>query len=166
MFRNILCTVLFYSVLFTSYSASAAIINLTSTITGDQADAGNGTGSTGTGEGTMTFDDVSKELSWEISWTGLVDENAAHFHGPALPNQNAGVQVNIGVAANPAIGSAILDDAQASDLLDGLWYINIHTDAFPSGEIRGQVTVVPIPAAVWLFGSGLILLIGLGRNKS
>ena len=29
-----------------------------------------------------------------------------------------------------------------------------------------QVQAVPIPATVWLFGSGLITLIGLGRRKS
>ncbi len=33
----------------------------------------------------------------------------------------------------------------------GFWYI--------------EGTVVPVPAAVWLFGSGLIALIGFGRNK-
>ena len=31
--------------------------------------------------------------------------------------------------------------------------------------IGGSVTVVPVPAAVWLFGSGLIGLIGVARRK-
>lgn len=31
--------------------------------------------------------------------------------------------------------------------------------------IDGAVTVVPIPAAVWLFGSGLLGLIGMARRK-
>ncbi|MGZ3391894.1 MAG: CHRD domain-containing protein, partial [Isosphaeraceae bacterium] len=30
-----------------------------------------------------------------------------------------------------------------SGLEAGDTYINIHTEAFPSGEIRGQITVVP-----------------------
>ena len=34
------------------------------------------------------------------------------------------------------------------------------------GYIDGSVTVVPVPVAAWLFGSGLISLIGLARRKS
>jgi hypothetical protein len=143
----------------------AAIVNLTSFIDGAQANAGAGTGSTGTGSATMTLDDTTLLFNWNITWSGLVSEIAAHFHGPALPNQNAGVQVGIGVASNPAISSATLTAAQTADLLAGLWYINIHTAANPGGEIRGQVSAIPVPAAVWLFGSGLLGLIGMARRK-
>ncbi len=59
-----------------------------------------------------------------------------HFHGPALPNQNAGVQVGTGVAGPPVIGNAILNDSQEADLLAGLWYLNLHTNTDPGGEIR------------------------------
>ena len=118
----------------------------------------------------MTFDDVTNLFSWDISWSSL-DGNitVAHFHGPALPDQNAGVQVNFGAISgltSPSIGSAAITDSQANDLLAGLWYINIHSDLFPAGEIRGQVQVVPIPAAIWLFGSGLLGLIGMARRKT
>ena len=142
----------------------AAIVNLTSTIDGAQANAGVGTGSAGTGFATMTLDDATLLFSWNIAWSG-VNATLAHFHGPALPNQNAGVQVGISVAANPAISSTTLSAAQATDLLAGLWYINIHTADFPGGEIRGQVSTIPIPAAVWLFGSGLLGLVGMARRK-
>ncbi|MBI5783055.1 MAG: VPLPA-CTERM sorting domain-containing protein, partial [Gammaproteobacteria bacterium] len=30
----------------------------------------------------------------------------------------------------------------------------------------GDVAVVPVPAAVWLFGSGLLGLIGVARRKA
>ena len=142
----------------------AVTVNLTSTIDGAQANAGAGTGSAGTGFATMTLDDATLLFSWNVAWSG-VDETLAHFHGPALPNQNAGVQVSIDVAANPAISSTTLSAAQAEDLLAGLWYINIHTVAFPGGEIRGQVSTIPIPAAVWIFSSGLLGLIGIARRK-
>ena len=39
----------------------------------------------------------------------------------------------------------------------------LDTGQFDSWEIN--VTVVPVPAAVWLFGSGLIGLIGIARRK-
>ena len=158
----------FSACLFSLYihSANAAIINLDAFIDGAQANVGIGTGSLSTGSAAMTFDTDTLQLRWNITWTPLVSgETAAHFHGPALPNENAGVQVGIGVASNPAIGQAILSAPQQSDLLNGLWYINIHSNDNPGGEIRGQVNVVPVPAAVWLFGSGLFCLFGLARRK-
>jgi len=33
------------------------------------------------------------------------------------------------------------------------------------GAKLGEITVVPVPAAVWLFGSGLIGLVGVARRK-
>ncbi len=37
-------------------------------------------------------------------------------------------------------GSATLTDTQASDMLAGKWYVNIHTATNKGGEIRGQLT--------------------------
>jgi hypothetical protein len=34
---------------------------------------------------------------------------------------------------------ATLTPEQATQLLGGQWYVNIHTEANPGGEIRGQV---------------------------
>ena len=144
----------------------AATVNLVATIDGLQANAGAGTGSTGTGSATMTFDDITNLFSWDISWSGLTGtETNAHFHGPATPSQNAGVQVPIDYTSNPSIGFATISGTQAGDLLAGLWYINIHTVTNLGGEIRGQVQVVPIPAALYLFGSGLLGLVGMARRK-
>lgn len=136
--------------------AYATTTHLVATIDGAQANAGGGTGSPGTGSATMTYDDATGVFSWNISWSGLVGtETFAHFHGPALPNQNAGVQVNfaaISGLASPSIGETMISPAQAADLLNDLWYINIHTTVEAGGEIRGQVTVdgtVPVDESTW-----------------
>ena len=98
----------------------------------------------GSGSANMTFDSSSNQLSWSIQFSGLSGPaSAAHFHGPALGGVNAGVQVNIGDISgldSPMNGSAVLSAEQASSLLDGMMYINIHTESNPNGEIRGQVT--------------------------
>ncbi len=94
----------------------------------------------GHGAASLSLDRNSKTLSWEITYTGLTAEaRAAHFHGPAAPDANAGVAVPIQISASPMKGSAVLTDAQVADLLAGRYYINIHTAANQAGEIRGQV---------------------------
>ena len=94
-----------------------------------------------TGTANVTYDTVSKQLSWTVTFSGLTgDATAAHFHGPAGPGETAKVLVPIGnKPASPATGSATLTDEQAADLLAGRWYINVHTAANRPGEIRGQV---------------------------
>ena len=100
------------------------------------------TTSSGSGTADLDYDAASKKLSWKLSYSGLSGPaTAAHFHGPAESGKNAGVAVAIPNATpSPVQGSATLTDAQATDLLAGKYYINIHTQANPGGEIRGQVT--------------------------
>ncbi|PCK05300.1 MAG: CHRD protein [Alteromonadaceae bacterium] len=146
--------------------ASAGVINLTATIDGAQANAGAGSGSSGMGMADMTLDDVSKMFSWNIWWQDLSGAvSSAHFHGPALPDQNTGVQVSIGDISSPSMGMAMISDSQIDDLLAGLWYINIHTVMHPGGEIRGQVNVVPEPEALILLGVALLALSLIRRRR-
>jgi hypothetical protein len=96
------------------------------------------TDSAATGSADVTLDTDTKKLSWTVTSTGLSGEaTAAHFHGPAAPDANAGPVVDISAAL--AKGSADINDQQLADLQAGKWYINIHTEKFPDGEIRGQV---------------------------
>ncbi len=148
--------------------SQAASYSLYATLDGSQVP----TISPGTGTGLMTYDDATNQLNWNTSFSGLLaGATAAHFHGPAAPNTNAGVQVTIplggfmNMTSGTLIGAATITEAQETQLLSDLWYINIHTSSYPGGEIRGQVQVVPLPAAVWLFGSGLLGLGALIRRR-
>jgi hypothetical protein len=51
---------------------------------------------------------------------------------------NGPVKQPIGISS-PDKASAVLTRVNAADLAQLLWYVNIHTGAFPGGEIRGQV---------------------------
>jgi len=95
----------------------------------------------GTGKVTATLDRKTHTLTYEVTYDGLSGPAAAaHFHGPAAPGKNGGVQVPIQPPlASPIHGAAKLSAQQAKELLDNKWYVNIHTQANKGGEIRGQV---------------------------
>jgi hypothetical protein len=113
--------------------------------------------SPGSGWGMVTLDTDTNLVSWNITFQNLVaPATAAHLHGPANYGQNAGVQVGLGTPVSPIIGSTTISATQESQLLGGLWYVNIHSSAFPGGEIRGQV--VPEP--------GMLALLGLAASTA
>jgi hypothetical protein len=101
------------------------------------------TNSSGTGSLEATLDKQTNMLSWSVKYSGLSGPaTAAHFHGPAIAGESAGVALPIaGKLDSPIKGEATLTPEQTADLLAGKWYVNVHTAADPNGEIRGQVVV-------------------------
>ncbi|XAH25764.1 CHRD domain-containing protein [Xylophilus sp. GW821-FHT01B05] len=99
--------------------------------------------SSGTGTLQAWYSKETGSLRWRLTYTGLSGAaTAAHFHGPAAVGANAGVLVPIGAPyTGSQEGVSAITPAQASDLLAGRWYVNVHTQQHPGGEIRGQVTV-------------------------
>lgn len=90
----------------------------------------------------VEFSGLSNVISWRINLFRLSSPSTlAHFHGPANETETAPVEIEIsgGQLAEPETGSAQLNAQQVDDLLDGMWYINIHTTNNPAGELRGQV---------------------------
>lgn len=129
--------------------AQAAVKWFQADLDGTQA----ATGSFATGKALVSYNDVSGQLTWTVSWKDIFGStDALHFHGPAAPGADAGVQLNIGTASNPISGSATLTAAQAADLQNRLWYINLHTSDFSAGEIRGQV--LPALTNYWNLNEG------------
>jgi hypothetical protein len=122
----------------------AEVINLSAELSGGAEVPANDSGGTGTLE--ATYDTETMLFTWTVTYEGLTgDATAAHFHGPAAPDANAGPVLPIeGDLASPIEGSATLTEEQAGQLQDGLWYFNVHTAEYPDGEIRGQVMVAAI----------------------
>jgi hypothetical protein len=126
--------------------AEPSAVNMGAALSGTQEVPSNA--SPATGRAAITFDRESRQLTWSIDYAGLTGPlQAAHFHGPAATGANAGVQVPIAAGPSPLKGSATLTEAQATALMDGRMYVNLHTQQFPGGEIRGQVVRATTAAA-------------------
>jgi hypothetical protein len=96
--------------------------------------------SNGTGTLSAIFDTVKMELTWHGNYSGLSSKViATHFAGPAAPHENAGIALPITGGQPRFAGSTRLNERQAADLIAGRWYINISTETYRRGEIRGQV---------------------------
>lgn len=104
------------------------------------------TTATGTVGGRYNKD--SNTLNYVVTWTGLTGGNATagHFHSPAEPGVAAPVLIPFtglpAAASGTFSGSTTLTDAQETDLVNGLFYFNVHNATYPAGEIRAQVFLV------------------------
>jgi len=101
----------------------------------------------------------TRTLSYKVTWSGLTDSvSLMHIHGLAPTGFAAGVVQNIVTASNGifpqktsgkytflksgTLSGTLLADGVAvkeQDILNGVYYMNIHTPAYPGGEIRGQI---------------------------
>ncbi len=103
--------------------------------------------STATGTADVTYNKKTKRLSYFITWNNLAAApTGAHIHGPAARGANASVIHNFSsllpAATSGALTNSVVIDGttlKEADLLNGLYYFNIHNPTFPGGEIRGQI---------------------------
>ncbi len=104
------------------------------------------TSGSGTFEG--TYNRSTKVLNYTLRWS-LGDPSATtvnmHFHGPAETTESTGIRLPITGfptgSANQTFSSVTpaLDATQEEELLNGKWYVNIHSSTYPTGELRGQL---------------------------
>ncbi|MBI5856918.1 MAG: CHRD domain-containing protein [Sphingobacteriales bacterium] len=113
------------------------------------------TPSTALGFMDVSYSKETRILTFSVTWSGLTGPVAAmHIHGLAPVGYAAGVVQNLITASNgiatpgsayPATGkfsATLLADGvivKEQDLLNGMYYLNIHTATYPGGEIRGQI---------------------------
>ncbi len=93
---------------------------------------------TATGRASVILNAAKTAIRYNLRHS-VAAASAAHFHGPALGGENAGVAFAIAPLAAESSGTATVTSAQVIDLEAGKLYVNVHSPTFLSGEIRGQV---------------------------
>lgn len=94
-----------------------------------------------TGSVSGTYDKSTKVLKVTVSYSG-VTPTAWHIHKGAVGTSGP-VILDMGTTfTSPfTFTTTALTTAQETDLLAGLYYVNIHSVKAPGGEIRGQLAV-------------------------
>lgn len=182
-----LCTIAALSL---GATASAGILSANFTLSGAQEVPANGSSALGIGmieydTTTDTFDITLFAVGIALGDLRPVGANGTpvHIHlAPAGSNgpividlgflasfQQEGLGISYsatGVAAGGTFGAIVSDPATVRQaFIDGNLYVNIHTNAFPGGEIRGQIPPLPIPTPATAALMGVAGLVATRRRR-
>jgi len=112
--------------------------NITFTATLDGASEVPANASTATGTATLVFNNSTKIFTVTVNHT-IAAATDAHIHVGAVGVSGPPVFPFPTLASPITYTSVALTTDQEADLMANLYYVNIHTAAFPNGEIRGQL---------------------------
>jgi hypothetical protein len=103
-----------------------------------------------TGSGTVTFNPATGTFSYTMTVSSITGVTAAHIHGPATTAEAAGILVPLTAPVTASVNGTFTAaqitaagvglDSLLVLMRAGRTYINVHTQANPAGEIRGQLT--------------------------
>ena len=163
----------------TASAAQGAIVQYAATLSGPSESPPNS--SPATGSATFDFDTVTHLLTISVNFSGLLGTTTvAHIHADTavagtgtagvasgLTSWTTGLQSGSYTSTINMLSSATYGASYTAahggtaasaetDLLSamsiGKAYLNLHTTAYPGGEIRGFITLVPAPGMLSLIG--------------
>lgn len=112
------------------------IITFKTTLSGSSEVPSNA--SMATGASTLTYNKSDKTFSIVTTYSGI-NPLMGHIHKAAAGTNGPVIFPFTNVDMSPIKLDGTLTDAQALALEKDSMYVNLHTTAFPGGEIRGQL---------------------------
>lgn len=98
------------------------------------------TTSTATGEFVGVMDPATKMLSYTVTYEGL-SPVAGHIHRITSDDGTGPPDIMFTDLKSPITGTTpALPQSKIDSMAAGQYYVNLHTEAYPKGEIRGDVS--------------------------
>ena len=98
------------------------------------------TTSTATGEFVGVVDPATKVLSYTVTYEGL-SPVAGHIHRVTNDDGTGPPDIMFTNLKSPIMGTtSALPQSKIDSMVAGQYYVNLHTKAYPKGEIRGDVS--------------------------
>jgi hypothetical protein len=163
--KTLRCMIYFLSVAILSTAAEAALVNLQANMDGLQESPPNASPAFGLAE--FVLNDVTGDITLTTgTYQDLLGGSTfVSLRGPAPPGTNAALILALTLDTPGAAtgtfsvpGGSTLSMANVTNAINGQVYINLNSSVFPSGEIRGQLFVVPEPSTFVLGALGLIAM--------
>ena len=110
----------------------------------------------GGGLALVVIDPAANTLFFEVIFVGGFFELSAHIHGFAGPGANGPILFDLPLGLTKT-GTWIYPESLEAQLLSGEAYLDIHSPAFPGGELRGQLIVEDTDATLYARMTGLEL---------
>jgi hypothetical protein len=121
----------------TDSATGASITTFTATLNGANESTPNS--STATGTALLKFNNTTKTFTITTLHTLAAAATNGHIHLGAVGLSGPPVFGFVSFTSPIDYTSVALTAAQEADLMANLYYVNLHTAAFGSGEIRGQL---------------------------
>ena len=90
------------------------------------------------GEAQFTYDTATRQLEYYVTYDGATPTRI-DLHGPAGSTENAAAIATLPLSEQPLSGKLTLGADQGAALLAGRIYVDLHSQAYANGEIRGQI---------------------------
>ncbi|HZQ41137.1 MAG TPA: CHRD domain-containing protein [Rhizomicrobium sp.] len=89
-------------------------------------------------EAQFSYDSATHALQYYVNYDGVAPSKV-DLHGPAAATDKAASVLDIPVSESPISGKLQLTPAEENELLAGKMYLDVHSQKYPAGEIRGQI---------------------------